>query len=147
MCQEPATAKYNKSLHIVLNYSVSKAKYYEPKIKMEYSLVSMILRFFSASAPLGFIPSHYRYDDSILLFSQKPQQQITSTLFFRKGTLFSEAENDMIRRITDTFNSINQRGHMQYALGSSTLPLVLYGKRKPPLYFHGQLRVAFKSYL
>lgn len=71
---------------------------FKPKIIMETSLMRMAVRFVHEGIAPTFIPANQSIDpDKCRIFTVAPQQELYSAILFRKGTRFSEPENELIR--------------------------------------------------
>lgn len=78
---------------------------YQPKIMMECSIMRMAVNFVHQGVAPAFVPSNQDILlDRCCLFSVEPCQKMDSTLLFRKGTRFTEAENDLIQRVIAACN-------------------------------------------
>lgn len=76
---------------------------FKPHIMMECSIMQMAAHFVSEGVALAFVPADmYNVKQHAFLFDVEPQKlKIASTILYRKGTLFTEVENDLIKRIVD----------------------------------------------
>ena len=67
-----------------------------PNILMECSRLDMVAHFIANTKAVGFLPKE-RCTSSILSFKLKPNLEISQTIFFRKGQIFTEAEKYLIQ--------------------------------------------------
>lgn len=78
---------------------------FTPRIMMECSLVNMIADFISKGTAIGFLPTDtiVRYPE-LVGFRVEPVQALPSTVFFRKGTRFTEPERYFIELVIDSYH-------------------------------------------
>lgn len=80
-----------------------------PNILMQCSRLDMVSHFITNTKAVGFLPKE-RCPPSLLTFKLKPDLEISQTIFFRKGQIFTEAEKFLIQlfmenqRISDYTN-------------------------------------------
>lgn len=67
-----------------------------PNILMQCSRLDMVAHFIANTKAIGFLPKE-RCTPSILTFHLKPELEISQTIFFRKGQIFTEAEKYLIQ--------------------------------------------------
>ena len=74
---------------------------FKPRVLMECSLMSMASHFTAEGLALAFIPeSQTAVNDRILRFHVKPLgHSISTTILFRKGTIFTDVEKELMDRI------------------------------------------------
>ena len=74
---------------------------FKPRVLMECSLMRMASHFAASGLALAFVPSSQTdINDRCFRFSVRPlNRPISTTILYRKGSLFTEVENDLIQRI------------------------------------------------
>ncbi len=74
---------------------------FKPKVLMECSLMGMASHFAASGLALAFVPnSQTDINDRCFRFFVEPlNQTVSTTILYRKGSLFTEVENDLIQRI------------------------------------------------
>ena len=87
---------HNKSLSCFLEAGIP------PKVMMECSSISTPLRFAEEGIALIFMPEGViKQHPKLVGFRIAPFFKVGQTIFFRKGTQFSEPENEMIRMLSE----------------------------------------------
>lgn len=74
---------------------------FRPKVMMECSLMRMASHFAANGLALAFVPDSQTdiNDRCFRFFTEPTNQTIATTILYRKGSLFTEVENDLIQRI------------------------------------------------
>ena len=94
---------HNKSLSCFLEAGIP------PKVMMECSSISTPLYFAEEGIALIFIPEGViKQHPKLVSFRIAPFFMVGQTIFFRKGTQFSEPENEMIRILTERHAEVSR---------------------------------------
>ncbi len=76
---------------------------FHPNILMQCSRLDMMAHFVAHTSALGFLPED-RCPSSLLCFKLKPDLEISQTIFFRRGQIFTEAEKYLIHLFLENQN-------------------------------------------
>ena len=94
---------HNKSLSCFLEAGIP------PKVMMECSSISTPLYFAEEGIALIFMPEGViKQHPKLVSFRIAPFFEVGQTIFFRKGTQFSEPENEMIRILTERHAEVSR---------------------------------------